>query len=227
MVDVMFINNKYKSWYDSIIQKAKVRNLSGYKEKHHILPRCLGGKDNQENLVELTAREHFIVHMLLCKFTVGQAKHKMIFAFNPMANIKSKGRNYKTNSKTAELLRLEFKKLLTGKKLSKEHIENLRKSHLGIRPSKETRLKMSKIHKGNKYNLGKKASTETKQKLSQIRKQLIWVNNNIESKRIKKDELQNYLNIGYKLGRDKSYLTKEYSLKMSKLTQAYWDRRVA
>ena len=33
--------------------------------------------------------------------------------------------------------------------------------------------------------------------------------------------------IGYKLGRDKTYLTKEYSLNMSKLTQAYWDRRSA
>ena len=40
MVDVMFINNKYKSWYV----------LSGYKEKHHILPRCLGGKDTKTNL---------------------------------------------------------------------------------------------------------------------------------------------------------------------------------
>ena len=85
MVDVMFINNKYKSWYDSIIQKAKVRNLSGYKEKHHILPRCLGGKDNKENLAILTAREHFIVHMLLCKFTTGQAKMKM--AYLAVANL--------------------------------------------------------------------------------------------------------------------------------------------
>ena len=220
MVDVMFINNKYKSWYDSIIQKAKVRNLSGYKEKHHILPRCLSGKDNKENLVELTAREHFIVHMLLCKFTKGEAKRSMLYAFHCMCYYKKDGRDYKINSRIAQKLRSELK-------FSKNHLENLRKSHLGIRPSKKTRLKMSKIHKGNKYCLGKKASKETKQKLSEIRKQLIWVNNNIQSKRIKKDELQNYLNIGYKLGRDKSYLTKEYSLKMSKLTQAYWDRRVA
>lgn len=222
----MFINNKYKIWYDSIIQKAKNRILNCYKEKHHILPKCLGGKNNQENLVELTAREHFIVHMLLCKFTKGEAKHKMIFAFQPMINFKSKGRTYKVNSKTAELLKLEYRKLLKGRKLSKEHIENLRKSHLGIKPSNETRLKMSKIHKGNKYNLGKKASKETKEKLSQIRKGLIWVNNNIESKRIKKDELQNFLNIGYKLGRDRNYLTKEYILKMSELTQSYWNRRL-
>ena len=220
----MFINNKYKIWYDSIIQKAKNRILNCYKEKHHILPKCLGGKDNQENLVELTAREHFIVHMLLCKFTKGEAKHKMIFAFQPMINFKSKGRTYKVNSKTAELLKLEYRKLLKGRKLSKEHIENLRKSHLGIKPSNETRLKMSKIHKGNKYNLGKKASKETKEKLSQIRKGLIWVNNNIESKRIKKDELQNYLNIEYKLGRDKSYITLEYRKHQSDMAKAYYRR---
>ena len=223
----MFIENKYKTWHDNIISKAKLRTEERIYEIHHIIPKCLKGSNDKSNLVKLTPKEHYIVHMLLCKFTKGYARHKMIFAFNPMANIKSKGRNYKTNSKTAELLRLEFKKLLTGKKLSKEHIENLRKSHLGIRPSKETRLKMSKIHKGNKYCLGKKASKKTKEKLSKMRKGSIWVNNNIESKRIKKDELQNYLNIGYKLGRDKSYLTKEYSLKMSKLTQAYWDRRSA
>jgi hypothetical protein len=220
MVDVMFINNKYKSLYDSIIQKAKVRNLFGYKEKHHILPRCLGGKDIKKNLVELTAREHFIVHMLLCKFTKGEAKRSMLYAFKCMCYYKKDGRNYKINSRIAQKLRSELK-------FSKEHLENLRTSHLGIRPSKETRLKMSKIHKGNKYCLGKKTSKKTKLKLSKMRKGSIWVNNNIQSKRIKKDELQNYLNIGYKLGRDKSYLTKEYSLKMSKLTQSYWDRKVA
>ena len=88
MVDAMFINNKYKSWYNSIIQKANNRTISTYKEKHHILPRCLGGKDNQENLVELTAREHFIVHMLLCKFTKGQARIKMLYAFNFMSVVR-------------------------------------------------------------------------------------------------------------------------------------------
>ena len=105
MVDVMFINNKYKSWYDSIIQKAKVRNLSGYKEKHHILPRCLGGKDTKTNLVKLTAREHFIVHMLLCKFTKGEAKRSMLYAFHCMCYYKKDGRDYKINSRIAQKLR--------------------------------------------------------------------------------------------------------------------------
>jgi len=219
MVDVMFINNKYKSWYDYIIQKAKVRNLSGYKEKHHILPRCLGGKDNQENLVELTAREHFIVHMLLCKFTKGEAKRSMLYAFKCMCYYKKDGRDYKINSRIAQKLRSELK-------FSKKHKINLSlvkkgkpSNRKGKKASNKTKLKI-------KIALtGKKHSQKHKDNLSKIRKQLIWVNNNIQSKRINKDQLQNYLNIGYKLGRDKSYLTKEYSLNMSKLTQAYWDRR--
>ena len=221
MVDAMFINNKYKSWYNSIIQKANNRTISTYKEKHHILPRCLGGKDNQENLVELTAREHFIVHMLLCKFTKGQAKRSMLYAFKCMCYYKKDGRDYKINSRIAQKLRSQLK-------FSKKHKINLSLVKKA-KPSNRKGKKASKktIEKLRLSHLGKQLSKETKQKLSEIRKQLIWVNNNIQSKRIKKDELQNYLNIGYKLGRDKSYLTKEYSLNMSKLTQAYWDRRSA
>jgi len=221
MVDAMFINNKYKSWYDSIIQKAYNRILSSYKEKHHILPRCLGGKDNQENLVELTAKEHFIVHMLLCKFTKGQAKRSMLYAFKCMFYYKKDGRNYKINSRIAQKLRSELK-------FSKEHkikMSEVKKgkpsNRKGKKASDKTKLRIKKALSGKKH------SQKHKDTLSKIRKQLIWVNNSIESKRIKKDELQNYLNIGYKLGRDKSYLTKEYSLNMSKLTQAYWDRRSA
>lgn len=193
----MFINNKYKVWHDNIIANAQSRVLNCYKEKHHILPRCLGGSNNKSNLVELTAKEHFIVHMLLCKFTTGITQEKMIYASWLMSQYKRNGRNYKVNSILYESLKIKRSILI------------------------------SKLLKGNKFCLGKKVSKETKQKLSKIRKELIWINNNIQSKRIKKNELQNYLDIGYKLGRDKNYLTKEYSLNMSKLTKAYWDRRAA
>jgi len=54
----------YQKIYDQIIERAKNRKLEGYKEKHHIIPKCLGGPDNKENLVELTAREHFLCHLL-------------------------------------------------------------------------------------------------------------------------------------------------------------------
>jgi hypothetical protein len=65
----------YKKVYYQIINKAKERNITKeeYKEKeiyvenHHILPKSLGGDDSEDNLVLLTAREHFMCHYLLAK----------------------------------------------------------------------------------------------------------------------------------------------------------------
>lgn len=55
----------YKRVHDSIIHRAKNRNIEGYIETHHIIPKCLGGNNKKSNLVKLTAKEHFIVHRLL------------------------------------------------------------------------------------------------------------------------------------------------------------------
>jgi len=53
--------------YDAIIAKRKLEPVDGYSESHHILPRALGGDNSQTNLVKLSAREHFIAHLLLAK----------------------------------------------------------------------------------------------------------------------------------------------------------------
>jgi hypothetical protein len=57
----------YQRIYDNIIQRGKTRILDGYKEKHHIIPRCLGGTDDEINLVSLTPEEHYLCHLLLVK----------------------------------------------------------------------------------------------------------------------------------------------------------------
>jgi len=57
----------YKKIYDSLIERGKCRILSCYKERHHILPRCLGGTDDESNLVDLTPEEHYVAHQLLVK----------------------------------------------------------------------------------------------------------------------------------------------------------------
>jgi len=58
----------YQRAYDAIITKAKLRNgIDGYFEKHHIIPKCLGGSDDKANLVNLTGKEHFICHLFLHK----------------------------------------------------------------------------------------------------------------------------------------------------------------
>ncbi len=57
----------YKKVYDSLITKRKIYKFEGYTEAHHVLPKSLGGTNDRSNLVQLTAREHFIAHLLLVK----------------------------------------------------------------------------------------------------------------------------------------------------------------
>jgi hypothetical protein len=71
---------KYLRWYDVIMERARTRTLDGYSERHHILPRALGGSDDPDNLVVLTYREHFLAHWLLTKFTTGNDQRKMLHA---------------------------------------------------------------------------------------------------------------------------------------------------
>lgn len=76
--------NKYKRWHDAIIARAHSRDLDAYKERHHIVPRCLDGSDHPSNLVDLTYREHFLVHWLLTKLHVGRDKVRMVYAVHAM-----------------------------------------------------------------------------------------------------------------------------------------------
>ena len=57
----------YKLIYEQLVTRGQKRELTGYKERHHILPRSMGGGDDEENLVDLTPEEHFIAHLLLIK----------------------------------------------------------------------------------------------------------------------------------------------------------------
>lgn len=80
------MQNKYLRWYNSIISRAQNENrqkgTGEFYESHHITPKSLGGLNSKENLVLLTAKEHFVCHHLLTKFTKGKQKSKMMFAFN-------------------------------------------------------------------------------------------------------------------------------------------------
>ena len=57
----------YQKIYDNIVRRGQNRILEGYSEKHHIVPRCLGGTDEVTNLVSLTPEEHYLCHLLLVK----------------------------------------------------------------------------------------------------------------------------------------------------------------
>ncbi|MNF70690.1 NUMOD3 motif (2 copies) [compost metagenome] len=104
----------YKKIYDALVEKAKVRGLDkteieGYFEKHHILPRCQGGTDDQENLVLLTAREHYIAHILLWK--IYPSDSNLFHAAWMMSNRSLQNRN----SRVYAMLREEHARILSSR----------------------------------------------------------------------------------------------------------------
>ena len=130
----MYLQNKYTRIYYSIINRAKNRILEGYREQHHIIPLSLGGKDEKENLVYLTAREHFICHRLLVKMTVGKDRSKMSQAAWMMVVVGNGQERYKINNRTYEYLRLQMSAV-------KKSMSTWNK---GITPKEETRKKLRK-----------------------------------------------------------------------------------
>lgn len=81
----------YKRIYN-IINKRKSERPTKYSERHHIIPRCLGGDDSLENLIIVTAREHYILHAILCKIYPNNKSLK--YAFNMMHCDGQQGRRY-------------------------------------------------------------------------------------------------------------------------------------
>ena len=61
----------YEKHYSTLMERSRTRTLTGYVEKHHILPRCLGGTDEIYNIAVLTPEEHFVAHQLLIKMHPG------------------------------------------------------------------------------------------------------------------------------------------------------------
>ena len=114
---MIFINNKYTRIYYRIIEKAKLRNISSYTENHHIIPKSLGGTNNKDNLVKLTAREHFVCHLLLTKMTEGNARSKMsLSVFYLTGKGKANRNNTIKRSRLYENLRKENAKFVSEQK---------------------------------------------------------------------------------------------------------------
>jgi hypothetical protein len=76
----VFMNNKYTRIYYSIIAQAKLRVNLDYTERHHIIPKSLGGDNTNDNLVRLTAKEHYVCHLLLVHMTQNESRTKMRYA---------------------------------------------------------------------------------------------------------------------------------------------------
>ena len=128
---MLFFESKYTRWYHGIIDRAQNRTLSEdtYTEKHHIIPRSLGGNDDQDNLVRLTAREHFVCHWLLTKMTDGANQKKMAYACKRMMHSAGpKQRRYKINGRVYEQLKNNLNEMLKNREFTDEWLTKLKSS---------------------------------------------------------------------------------------------------
>ncbi|QNH71827.1 homing endonuclease [Rhizobium phage P9VFCI] len=136
------IQNKYFKTYVKLMESRKTlprkKKQGTYYENHHMLPSALGGTLDPSNMVLLTAKEHFIAHMLLPKFTVGMAKSKMANALFRFMHGNSKKKLFVLTSSQYDLA----KKILAGQ----------RKIWEGKNHKPETISKMSEAAKRRSQN---------------------------------------------------------------------------
>ena len=167
----MFKENKYSHTYYSIVERAKSRMLKAYSETHHIIPKSMGGSDDQSNLVELTAREHYICHLLLPKMTSGEDRYKMIYAYTIMSGRKIYG------SRKYAFYREEYAKINSelrsgsGNGMWGVDRSGEKNTFFGKKHSEETKRKISEKKIGQGKGIKKLPfSEETKSKMSEARK---------------------------------------------------------
>lgn len=175
----------YKKHYDSLILRAQNRILDSYTETHHIIPRCLDGTDDKENLVELTPEEHYVAHQLLVKIypkipklvfalVIMTGKNKTIRRNKLYGWLKRKISEARTGTKHSEETRKKMSDSLKARgPLSIETRQKISQSQIGkTRGSmpEETKNKISKTKQDNpktSWNKGIAMRESTKQKLSQ------------------------------------------------------------
>ena len=136
-----------------------------YHERHHIVPKCCGGTNNKDNLIDLFAREHFIAHKLLAE--ENPDNKKLVYAWWAMSvqtNAYTKER-YRITAEEYEVVREACAKILS------EDNSGEGNPMYGRRHSEATRMRLSELRKGknmgeNNPHYGKSHSEETRKKIS-------------------------------------------------------------
>lgn len=177
----------YRLAYENLVQKALERtDIPNVIEKHHIVPKSMGGTNAKSNIVFFTPKEHYVAHHLLWKI---HNNRQMFYAYWCM--VTKMGRNkdlYKVTCRAYEKAKTEHRiissethagkipwnKNKTGV-YSPETIEKMSNSRIGIKESEETKLKKSISAKNRLMpeNIQSEFS-KNKRKISNS----IWRNNN-------------------------------------------------
>jgi hypothetical protein len=155
--------NKYTVWYFSIVDKALARAWTKktapvYVESHHIVPKSIL---KNEEVVLLTAREHFICHLLLPKMLVGKDRDKMMYALWNISHHMKDLRKLKINSTTYSTLKEQYVKMLSknnsGKNNSTYGLIGNKHPAFGYKHTEEHKSYIKSIMSGTKNPMyGKK-----------------------------------------------------------------------
>ncbi len=184
--------NKYKKWYDNIIAIGKHQREPGY-ERHHILPKSLGGTDEKFNLIFITAREHFICHWLLTKiYPTGEEHWKMLNALRMMRAENKNQQRYQTKitSRVYAKLKEEYSELQSerfsgannpfyGKTHTDEVIQRIREANTG---EKNGAKQIDARRKITDSKLGKKRAEFSEEWKTNMAKAKVGENNNMYGK---------------------------------------------
>ena len=131
----------YLKVYCNLIRKVENRTPpEGYTEKHHIFPKSIFGNNNR--IVILTGREHYIAHALLEKVCIQRygLKNNKTIKMN-FAHLSMKGNNRKyLNSYLYENAKKRRSESIKGISINKGYIH-----------SKEAKERMSEMRKGMKW----------------------------------------------------------------------------
>lgn len=181
---------KYLTWYNQLIDRAKNRTFpeDQYGEKHHIIPRSLGGSNNKDNIVMLFAREHYIAHLLLYKFQADpKNKGKMAYALVYMAHgskfPKRLKRTYKVNSKIYEAAKKAASEASKNKIVSDSTKQKIREAN-----ARTKHIRSQKLSGVNNGMYGKKHSEEIKQQIAESSREY-WDEEKRKNKSTKTKEL--------------------------------------
>lgn len=168
----------YDRHYQSLINKAKLRDyrVLSYYEVHHVKPRSEGGTQEIENLVKLTAREHFLAHWLL--YRIDPTIKSRAFSFWRMCRGKGKcpDEEWPTiSSRCYEEARKAHSKAISaallGVKKSPEHAKKVGLAVKGKKRTEEQKQKLRKPH--NVSEEGKKILTQNILKTVEKRKKKV------------------------------------------------------
>ena len=123
-----------------------------YFEKHHIVPRSLGGGNEKSNIIRLVPEDHLFAHLMLAKVHGGGMWHA-VNAMLMQSHKRAVGSRYsQMRRRLYAKAKIEFSAAhsakMKGRVFSADHRLKISIANAGVKDSAETRRRKSEGHKG-------------------------------------------------------------------------------